>query len=110
MSINSIGSNIPIEISKGGTAVSSVGAYTVVCAGTTGTNPLQNAASVGVAGQILTSNGAAALPSFQDPINPIYTGPIAFTPIVSFGGNSVGVTYTTQTAYYVRIGSFYYIT
>jgi hypothetical protein len=42
-------------------------AYAVICGGTTAqTTALQSIASVGTSGQILTSNGAAALPTFQD--------------------------------------------
>jgi hypothetical protein len=37
----------------------------VLCGGTTATGAYQSIASVGTAGQILTSNGAGALPTFQ---------------------------------------------
>ncbi|MFA6080756.1 MAG: hypothetical protein WC753_04770 [Candidatus Gracilibacteria bacterium] len=40
-------------------------AYAVICAGTTATGALQNVSGLGSAGQVLTSNGAAALPSWQ---------------------------------------------
>lgn len=40
-------------------------AYAVLCGGTTTSNPIQSVASVGTAGQRLTSNGAGALPTFQ---------------------------------------------
>jgi trimeric autotransporter adhesin len=56
----------PQPVVEGGTGVQSNTAYTVLCGGTTTTNPIQSIASVGTAGQILTSNGAAALPTFQD--------------------------------------------
>jgi hypothetical protein len=39
----------------------------VLCGGTTTTDPFQSIASVGTAGQVLTSNGAGALPTFQTP-------------------------------------------
>jgi len=54
-----------IAVNKGGTGVTSTTAYAVLCGGTTGTNPLQSIASVGTAGQVLTSNGAGNLPTFQ---------------------------------------------
>jgi len=41
-------------------------AYTLIANGTTATGPTQNLASAGTANQVLTSNGAAALPTFQD--------------------------------------------
>ena len=55
----------PVAVANGGTGVSTTTAYAVLCGGTTTTNPLQSIASVGTAGQVLTSNGAGALPTFQ---------------------------------------------
>lgn len=40
-------------------------AYAVMCGGTSATNPVQPVASVGTSGEVLMSNGAGALPSFQ---------------------------------------------
>ena len=54
-----------IDIAHGGTAKTSFTAYAVICGGTTSTGALQSIASVGSAGQVLTSNGAGALPTFQ---------------------------------------------
>ena len=55
-----------LPVTSGGTGVATfTTAYAVVCAGTTATNPLQPTASAGSAGEVLTSNGAAALPSWQ---------------------------------------------
>lgn len=62
---NELDSNYPIEVAAGGTGKSSVTAYAVLCGGTTTTNPIQSIAAVGTAGQVLTSNGAGALPTFQ---------------------------------------------
>ena len=57
---------LPLTVSNGGTGVVSNTAYSVLCGGTTGTGPIQSVASVGSAGQILTSNGIGALPTFQN--------------------------------------------
>lgn len=54
-----------LGIAGGGTAATSFTAYAVLCGGTTSTGALQSVASVGTSGQILTSNGAGALPTFQ---------------------------------------------
>ena len=54
-----------LPVANGGTGVASTTAYAVLCGGTTTTGPFQAIASVGTAGQILTSNGAGALPTFQ---------------------------------------------
>lgn len=47
------------------TQIASTVAYAPVCGGTTATGALQSVASAGSAGQVLTSNGSGALPSFQ---------------------------------------------
>lgn len=54
-----------LKITRGGTGRASATAYAVLCGGTTTTGAFQSVASVGTAGQILTSNGAGALPTFQ---------------------------------------------
>lgn len=48
-------------------------AYAVLCGGTTVSGPLQSIAGVGTSGQVLTSNGAAALPTFQPTAGSIIT-------------------------------------
>jgi len=54
-----------LPVANGGTGVASTTAYAVLCGGTTTTGPFQAIASVGTSGQVLTSNGAGALPTFQ---------------------------------------------
>jgi hypothetical protein len=54
-----------LTVPNGGTGKSSTVAYAVQCGGTTSTAGQQDVASVGSTGQVLTSNGAGALPSFQ---------------------------------------------
>jgi uncharacterized membrane protein len=54
-----------IGVAYGGTGASSQTAYAVLCGGTTSTGAYQSIASVGTSGQVLTSNGASALPTFQ---------------------------------------------
>jgi hypothetical protein len=58
------GTDVPVA--DGGTGRSSHTAYAVLCGGTTTTSAQQSIASVGTSGQVLTSNGAGALPTFQD--------------------------------------------
>lgn len=53
------------DVAHGGTGVTSLTAYAVICGGTTSTGIVQSIASVGNSGQVLTSNGAGALPTFQ---------------------------------------------
>jgi len=54
-----------LVVSQGGTGVTSNTAYAVLCGGTAATTPIQSIASVGSANQVLTSNGAGSLPTFQ---------------------------------------------
>ncbi len=54
-----------VAVADGGTGRSSHTAYAVLCGGTTTTAAQQSIASVGSSGQVLTSNGAGALPTFQ---------------------------------------------
>jgi hypothetical protein len=63
-----------VTVSDGGTGLSSTTAYAVLCGGTTSTAALQSIASVGTSGQVLTSNGAAALPSWQSSSGGINAG------------------------------------
>lgn len=53
-----------VAVADGGTGVSTLTAYAPIFGGTTGTGAVQSG-TVGTAGQILTSNGAGALPTFQ---------------------------------------------
>lgn len=57
--------SLPVPVVNGGTGNTSATAYAVQCGGTTSTANHQSIASVGTAGQVLVSNGAGALPSFQ---------------------------------------------
>ena len=63
--INAAGYDDPTQVAKGGTGVASTTAYAVQCGGTTTTGATQSIAGVGTSGQVLTSNGAGALPTFQ---------------------------------------------
>jgi hypothetical protein len=55
-----------LPVGSGGSGRTTATAYAVICGGTTSTGAYQSVASVGTAGQVLTSNGAGALPSFQN--------------------------------------------
>ena len=54
-----------VGVAQGGTGLVTATAYAVLCGGTSGTGAFQSIAGVGTAGQVLTSNGAGALPTFQ---------------------------------------------
>ncbi len=59
-----VGTSI-LPVSNGGTGVASTTAYALLAGGTTSTGALQSLSGVGTSGQILVSNGAAALPTWQ---------------------------------------------
>ena len=52
-------------VAGGGTGDTSFTPYAVITAGTTSTSNLQNVSGVGTSGQVLTSSGASALPTWQ---------------------------------------------
>lgn len=54
-----------LTVADGGTGGSSHTAYSVICGGTTAAGALQSVSGVGTSGQVLTSNGAGALPTWQ---------------------------------------------
>ena len=58
-----------VVVAGGGTGDVSFTAYSVVTGGTTSTGALQNVSGVGAANQVLTSNGAGQLPTWQDPVS-----------------------------------------
>ncbi len=55
-----------LNVAHGGTGDTSLTPYAVLTGGTTSTGAVQSIASVGTAGQVLTSNGAGLLPSMQN--------------------------------------------
>lgn len=56
---------LPQVVNAGGTGAASYTPYSVITAGTTSTAAMGNVTGVGTSGQVLTSNGAAALPTWQ---------------------------------------------
>ena len=70
-------------VANGGTGTASATAYAVQCGGTTSTGAHQSIASIGTAGQVLTSNGAGALPTFQASVG----GQFAYALYTSGSGN-----------------------
>ena len=63
--ITSMFSTTPLPVNQGGTGRASSTAYAVLTGGTTSTGAQQSVSGVGTAGQILTSNGAGLLPTWQ---------------------------------------------
>lgn len=81
-----------LDVANGGTGDATFTAFSVITGGTTATGPLQNVSGVGTSGQVLTSNGAAMLPTWQN---------ASGGGIVTLDGNSgsaTGSTVTVETA------------
>jgi hypothetical protein len=88
----------PLTVANGGTGDATLTAYAVLCGGTTTTAAIQSIASVGTANQILTSNGAGTLPTFQT----APTVALGFAVFIQTGVSSGPVDGTT---YYFASGS-----
>lgn len=56
--------NFPVEVSEGGTGLQTLTPYAVIAGGTTTTGAMQQVAGVGTSGQVLSSQGAGALPQW----------------------------------------------
>ena len=91
-----------ISVPFGGSGASSFTAYSVICGGTTSTSPLQNVSGLGSSGQVLTSNGAGALPSWQAASGGVTSVSGTTNRITSTGGSTpvidIAATYVGQTS------------
>jgi hypothetical protein len=79
-----------VVVAGGGTGLATLTAYELIAAGTTSTGNVQQI-GIGTSGQVLTSNGAGALPTFQ---------PLSATSQVPY----INVTTTSQT---MALNTFY---
>jgi hypothetical protein len=96
-------SGTAVTVAQGGTGNATATAYAVQCGGTTSTGAHQSIASVGTSGQVLTSNGASALPTFQT----ISSGGMTLLGTITIsGGNSVSLGSLTLTSYKALFISF----
>lgn len=75
-------------VAGGGTGVTSWTTYGLIAGGTTSTGNLQQVSGTGTSGQILTSNGAGTLPTWQDPASS--TKPLFIAKVTSTQSNVTG--------------------
>lgn len=96
----------PVDVQWGGTGATSFTPYTVICGGATSSGILENVPTVGTSGQVLTSNGAAMLPSWATPTTGTVTSVTGTalqidvatgttTPVISIDAGYVGQTSIT---------------
>lgn len=57
---------VPVNVSEGGTGLATTTAYELIAAGTTATGNFQQVSGLGTSGQVLTSAGAGALPTWAN--------------------------------------------
>lgn len=78
--VGTIGPTVPVT--RGGTGLATTTAYGLIAAGTTATGNFQQVSGTGTSGQVLTSNGASALPTWQNTVtlsaNNAFTGANTF--------------------------------
>lgn len=91
--------NTPLTVANGGTGRATATAYAVICGGTTATGAHQSIASVGTSGQVLTSNGAGALPTFQAAAGGGVTSAIATANQVSVSAATGAVTFSIPSTF-----------
>ena len=84
-----------LPVANGGTGATTQTAYAVLCGGTTSTGAYQSIAGVGTSGQVLTSNGAGALPTFQAAAGATITGSTANSTFYVIGTTSTSGSLTT---------------
>ena len=84
-----------LPVANGGSGRASTTAYAVICGGTTTTGAEQSIASVGTSGQVLTSNGAGALPTFQAAAGATITGTTTSATYYVIGTTSTSGSLTT---------------
>ena len=95
-----------LPVAAGGTAATSQTAYAVLCGGTTSTNAYQSIASVGSSGQVLTSNGAGALPTFQAAAGATITGSTANSTFYVIGTTSTSGSLSTASISNTNVVSY----
>lgn len=92
-----------LTVSEGGTGDITNTAYSIICAGTTATGAFQNVSGVGTSAQVLTSNDAGALPTWQ-------TATVRKGYTMNLQNQGFGSTPSNGTNYFLNDGTFAGIT
>jgi hypothetical protein len=94
LTANTLGLTNALTVPNGGTGITSATAYALLTGGTTSTGAFQTVSGTGTSGQVLTSAGAGALPTWQTLTSPAQAG-----------GALIVNTTTVTTSYTVPTGS-----
>jgi hypothetical protein len=95
-----------LPVANGGTGATTQTAYAVLCGGTTSTGAYQSIAGVGSSGQVLTSNGAGALPTFQAAAGATITGTTTSATYYVIGTTSTSGSLTTASISNTNVVSY----
>ena len=79
----------PVMVASGGTGVTSLTAYALIAGGITSSNPVQSLSGIGNIGDILVSNGAVALPTWQTPAIQTVSVTLTNSQVRNLGNSSV---------------------
>ena len=110
---NSANVNGTVAVPNGGTALNSTTPYALLTGGTTSTSALQQVSGVGSSGQALFSNGASALPTWQNFVGSTIVGPTISKATASgtgtggFGNTQQGYLFNITTTSTLAIGDTY---
>ena len=91
----------------GGTGVISLTPYALITGGTSSTGAMQQVSGVGSSGQVLTSNGAGALPTWQDSTGGSGGGFTRLTATGIINSINADFTFTEKPDYIVSDGAWY---
>lgn len=99
---NATNTSNPVTVPQGGTGDATLTAYAVLAGGTTSTAAVQSVSGVGTSSQVLVSNGAAALPTWQAaPTGSwtlIRTATASASANITFTSSDITATYTQYVA------------
>lgn len=87
-----------LTVPGGGTGLTATTAYSVVCGGTTTTAALQQVSGLGTSGNVLTSNGAGALPTWQAAAGGAVPKLLGTIKITGVTWNTTSTSYATMTS------------
>jgi hypothetical protein len=90
-----------LGVTGGGTGLTSDVAYAIFTGGTTSTSPYQQVSGLGTSGQILTSNGSGALPTWQNSGGGTFYAPTV--QVFTSGSSTYTLPTSPRTPLYIKV-------